>query len=71
MTHPRVTSARINSNEQMCLFVSACERQIAISPSMEFSNSCQDGTNALVYSRIMLTNNDAVAKFLNMLLLHL
>jgi len=68
---PRVTSAWINSNEQMCLFVNGCERQIPISPSMEFLNSCQDGTNALVYSRIMLTNNDAVVKFLNGLLLHL
>jgi len=43
--------------------VNGCELRVSISPAMEFLNSCQDGTNALVYSRIMLTNSDASAKF--------
>ena len=51
--------------------MSGSERQFPISPPMEFLNSCQDGTNAIVYSRIMLTNNDASVKFLNGLILHL
>jgi hypothetical protein len=40
------------------LLMSGCECKSPISTARAFLNSCQDGTNASVGSRIMLKNND-------------
>jgi hypothetical protein len=59
---PHVTSALTHNNDQTCMLVKGCEWKIPTSPAMEFLNWCQEGTNALGFSRIMLTNNDASVK---------